>query len=547
MNQGRLILAVALSMAVFFAYAKWFAPPPPSSPAPQITATEPPGSAKVDPVQPQPPSSLSSSFLPEYPQMNGRAPDVQLENEYLQARFSSWGGILSNLVLKKYHEKPEDTSPSIDLMGLENGSGFFLTLGTPDSQAFAPYQAGSQTDKEVLFTSISPLWDIKKNFVINSDDPHLIDISVQITNKSSQAVPVDPRLWILRRQKKIEEKKGFFSFLKQPDDYLLPSHFVEGKFEAETRWDKMSAKGEKIGKIYWTSLQDRYFILALVSRLGTNNVSVQYGKEKENTVFTSMSYGSQVLQPGEKMERKFSAYLGPKKRENLKKLGVNLERSVDYGWFGFLANPLLWLLIFFHKMAPNWGLAIILLTFFVKMLLHPINKKSMDSMKAMQALQPKMKEMREKFKNDKEKLNMEVMQLFKAHKVNPMGGCLPLVIQMPVYIALYKVLWNAVELYHAPFIWFYRDLSAPDPYMISPILLGLLMAAQQKLTPQAATMDPAQQKMMTFMPIMFSAFMIFLPAGLVIYISVNTIMSVIQQYMMQKNVSFVSLWKKWRG
>ena len=167
-------------------------------------------------------------------------------------------------------------------------------------------------------------------------------------------------------------------------------------------------------------------------------------------------------------------------------------------------------------------------------------------MKAMQLLQPKLQEIKKRYPDDKPKQNDEVMKLFKTHKVNPLGGCLPMLLQMPIYIALYKVLWNAIELYHSPFLW-YRDLSAPDPYFIAPILLGLFMFLQQKLTPSATT-DPAQQKMMLIMPVMFSAFMLFLPVGLVIYIFVNTFMSVLQQFMMQRDLSFKDLLTgKWQA
>jgi len=164
----------------------------------------------------------------------------------------------------------------------------------------------------------------------------------------------------------------------------------------------------------------------------------------------------------------------------------------------------------------------------------------MKSMKEMQKLQPKLKELKEKYKNDKERINIETMKLFKAHKVNPMGGCLPMLLQFPIYIALYKVLWNSIELYRAPFFWFYQDLSAPDPYFIMPVLLGVSMWLQQKLTP-SATADPAQAKMMQIMPIMFTAFMLFLPSGLVLYIFVNTIMGVMQQWMMNKDLRFRDL------
>ena len=198
------------------------------------------------------------------------------------------------------------------------------------------------------------------------------------------------------------------------------------------------------------------------------------------------------------------------------------------------------LLQLFYKVVHNYGLAIIILTVLIKLLLNPINKKSLQSMKGMQALQPRLKEIREKYGKDKERMNTETMQLFKAHKINPMGGCLPMLLQIPIYIALYNVLWNSVELYHAPFFWFYKDLSAPDPYLITPILLGITMFIQTKMTPSASA-DPAQQKIMMIMPIMFSGFMIFLPMGLVVYILVNTGMTILQQWMYKNDIRFRDL------
>ena len=156
-------------------------------------------------------------------------------------------------------------------------------------------------------------------------------------------------------------------------------------------------------------------------------------------------------------------------------------------------------------------------------------------MKAMQQLQPRLKKLQEKYKDDKARLNQETMQLFKTHGANPAGGCLPMLLQFPVYIALYRVLWNSIELYHAPFFWFYKDLAAPDPYYITPVLLGLFMVLQQKLMPSASA-DPAQKKMMMLMPVMFAGFMLFLPMGLVLYILVNTVTSVAQQYLYNNDI-----------
>ncbi|MBU4484698.1 membrane protein insertase YidC, partial [bacterium] len=179
-------------------------------------------------------------------------------------------------------------------------------------------------------------------------------------------------------------------------------------------------------------------------------------------------------------------------------------------------------------------------TILIKILLYPISHKSMKSMKRMQQLQPQLKKIKEKYGSDKQRVNVETMQLFKTYKVNPMGGCLPMVLQFPVYIALYKVLWNSIELFQSPFFWFYKDLSAPDPYYITPILLGFAMLAQQKLTPTVSA-DPTQQKMMMLMPIMFTAFMLFLPAGLVLYILVNTLFTIAQQWMNNNDIKVMDL------
>ena len=200
----------------------------------------------------------------------------------------------------------------------------------------------------------------------------------------------------------------------------------------------------------------------------------------------------------------------------------------------------------FYSVIRNWGIAIILLTVFVKLLMNPLTVKSMKQMKEMQKLQPQLAALKGKHQNDKQRLNMETMQLFKTHKVNPMGGCLPILLQMPIYIALYKVLYNSIELYHAPFFWFYKDLSAPDPYFILPVLLGISMVAQQKLTP-SASVDPAQRQMMMIMPVMFTAFMLFLPLGLVVYIFVNTVMSVAQQWMYQKGIRWRDVFRRFKS
>jgi YidC/Oxa1 family membrane protein insertase len=341
-----------------------------------------------------------------------------------------------------------------------------------------------------------------------------------------------------------QNRSGWFSFLQGPPDQWNPVHLKEASFVHETDIDSLGGVHEARGTIPWAGLADRYFLLGILATQDAKMNHALWGRH-EQVLYSSLSYGGVVLAPGQTLSQQFGFYAGPKLKSELQAAGHQLGKSVDYGFFGFVAEPLVWLLSLFYKGIQNWGLAILALTIFVKMLLHPINKKSLESMKAMQKLAPEMKKLQEKFKEDKAQLQTEMMNLFKAHKVNPMGGCLPMLVQMPVYFALYQVLWNAVELYHAPFFGFYKDLSAPDPYMISPVLLGIVFYYQQKLNPQAATMDPAQQKIMQIMPLTFVALMVFLPFGLVLYILANTLMSVIQQAMITHDTTTWSWFKKY--
>ena len=557
MQSSRTILAVVLSLAVLIAYYTWFAPPASKPPSSQPRQGAPPWNGPLglgptkpgQPVEPAEPGQLVPDPMGSPPAKTAPLREIIFENDQIKAVFSTKGGVLKHWVLKNFHTGASVSSPLIDLLNHEGeGDAFQLSLEGGTVPSMPIYTIESEKERELTLSWRSQEIEIRKKVVLlhSEVNPYILDYTLEIVNRGAEPVELEPRLWLGRRQKPIKSNGGFFSFLKGPLDLYMPALFVDGKLKVETNWDKLPAKKEEIGKIYWSGLTDRYFLMGFIAREGTDGISVVYGKSADGEVASSLSYGQVTLNPGEKLQKRFSAYLGPKKREELKPLGVNLEKSVDYGWVCFLALSILWLMIFFHKIIPNWGVAIIVLTFFIKLLLHPVNKKAMQSMKAMQKLQPRLQELRTKYKDSKEKLNMEMMLLFKTHKVNPMGGCLPMLIQMPVYIALYKVLYNAIELYHAPFFWFYRDLSAPDPYLITPILLGILMALQQKLTP-VASMDPAQQKMMMIMPLMFSAFMIFLPSGLVIYIMVNTIMSVIQQYMIHREMSFWDLLKKVRS
>ncbi len=285
--------------------------------------------------------------------------------------------------------------------------------------------------------------------------------------------------------------------------------------------------------VKWLGVDTRYFVLALVpegDRTGAQVTTVP--EASAPTVRGSLAIPTEGKRD---VVVKTKVYFGPKNMEQLRSLDPVLVDAIDFGWTSFLAVPLLQSLKWIHSYLPNYGLAIIILTFLIKMLLLPLTYKSMKSMAKIAKLQPQLTALREKYKDDKEKLNAEMMSFMRTNGYNPVGGCLPILLQMPIFFALYRVLFNSMELYQAPFIGWIHDLSAPDPFFVLPVLLTGLMYFQQKLSPNTAT-DPTQQKMMQFMPVMFGVFMILLPAGLNIYMVVNSATSIAQQWVLNKKL-----------
>ena len=312
--------------------------------------------------------------------------------------------------------------------------------------------------------------------------------------------------------------EGPMSFVGEEIEYDYPE---EGK---------VVAHGEGLK---WTSLQSKHFIAALIPRSGAGGAEVRLLGKTE----TLSEYAAIVpFSRGGSVEAAFDVYVGPKAVEHLEALGVGLEDSLDYGMFAFIAKPLMSILRALHAVAGNWGVAIILLTILVKIIFYPLTHVSMRNMKEMQKLQPRIAQLREIYKDDKTRLNEQTMGLYKEHKVNPMMGCLPMLIQIPVFFGLYEALLVSIELRDAPFFGWVTDLSAQDPYHVYTVLMGASMFLQQKMTPTAG--DPTQAKMMMFMPIIFTGMFIFypVPVGLVIYWLVNNLLSIAQQFYVNRSV-----------
>ena len=273
------------------------------------------------------------------------------------------------------------------------------------------------------------------------------------------------------------------------------------------------------------ALSGHYFSLAMINRAEILPELSAAVDPATKAAIAKLSYP--VINRASEYNIKYTAFMGPKDLDILKKVDPQMTASVDFGWFSWLAIVLFDILRWLYSLVHNYGIAIILLTLLVRMVVLPFNLMSYRSMKAMQVIQPEIKALREKYKDDQAKLNSEMMAFMKEHKVNPLGGCLPMLLQFPIFIALYRVFGQSIDLYQAPFGWWIHDLSLKDPYYILPVVMGVVFFFQTKLTP--STMEPAQQKVMMFMPILFSFFMAGLPSALTLYMCVSTIFGFVQQ------------------
>ncbi len=456
-----------------------------------------------------------------------------------RAKISNIGPSIKEFLLKRYYKTPEKDSGWVDLIPPELKSIRPLTLGFDviDNSPFIynPDKLGLKVEKNtqvLVFTANSKGLRIKKLFYFHPDS-YKIDVLIKVKNLRKSPVKgsfIVKLITVLPDHKKTR----YYS-------HLGLSAFVRN----ELKEIKLNKKGQKkliTGDIRWLACESRYFMMAVVPDMDNGIFEVKrFGSNLLTGYYKSHSL---VIPASKEVEHRFVLYIGPKEIPTLKKVGYHLDRIVDFGWTDFIARPLLYVLRFFYRYTHNYGVAIILLTILVKILFWPLTHKSYESMKQMQKIQPLMEKIKEKYKDDRERLNKEMMNLYRTYKVNPFSGCLPIIVQIPVFFALYRVLCDAIELRHAPFILWINDLSAPDrlfrfsfhvPFMSPPygipvltLLMGATMYIQQKMSPQPG--DPSQAKMMMLLPVIFTVMFINFPSGLVLYWLVNNILSIIQQY-----------------
>jgi len=526
MEQRNMILAFVLSMLVLVAWQAVF-PPDKSHVKPTETSQSASNTPSASPAQP---ASVTSS-APDASQATtaktkqikaGQAASKDLalvRNDVLTLKINTQGAITA-AIARHYRQTIKPDSPPVMILDNSGEHPLYINSGIlgqplPEFAVDSDTQGKDQGTLRLKSTlADGSVWTRTISLVPGSYEVKVVD---QVSGNGKremfrQVVAHSPN----RKKSRVYQYAG-------------PISLFDGKL-VENSYDELDKKGsvKEQTRGGWTAVMDHYFIAALI---GNSNTSYNYYFKGDGD-----TYQAGVLSTGEQTAKgtTFTSdiYLGPKATPIMSKLGVGLERSVDYGWFAVIAKPLHNLLIWLHGYLGNYGLCIIVLVLMIKTVFYWPTKKSYESMASMRKLQPEVQRVRDMYGDDRQKMGQEMMALYKKHKVNPMGGCLPMVIQVPVFFALYKSLLVSIELRQAPFYGWIHDLSAMDPYYVLPVVMGASMLVQQRLNP--APPDPLQAKVMKFLPVIFTFMFLFFPSGLVIYWLVNNILSIAQQWYILK-------------
>lgn len=468
---------------------------------------------------------------------------IRVITDVLNVEISEIGGDIIKYDLLDYPLNLKEKNKPIGILTSNFENLFVAQSGllshnpeTPGDKALfkfkeSEYAIGDDNTLEVsLFWENSDLISVKKTYIFHRGE-YLVDVIHTVENKKLENWKGSQYRQLKRRNK--EDENASMLIYTYTGGVLYSE---EEKYEKIT-FDDMENRDTKLSrntKNGWASIIQHYFLSAWIPEREEINHYYSIAVPGEKYIL-GLSSPAKVANKGETIEFRSKLYVGPKIQGKLENIATGLELTVDYGVLTILAKPLFWLLEKMYSFFGNWGLAIILVTFLIKLFFYKLSEASYKSMANMRRLQPRLQAMKERFGDDRQKLNQAMMELYKKEKINPLGGCLPVVIQIPVFIALYWVLLESVELRQAPFIFWINDLSSADPFFVLPLLMGITMFIQQKLNP--APIDPIQQKVMMVLPVMFTVFFAFFPSGLVLYWVVNNTLSIIQQWFITKRIA----------
>ncbi|NOY66254.1 MAG: membrane protein insertase YidC [Gammaproteobacteria bacterium] len=514
-------------------------PSPSVIPADNVIAT--PSSPNDVPV-------ASQSLKPESPTISGEsnkldsAGQIHVVTDYLDVYLDKIGGDIRRVALKKFpieKDKPEDpfvlmTDKGAKLFVAQSGFAMSKGAGPSHKAVFSSakdsyaLEEGKDNLQVVLTWSDASGVKVTKTYTFHRAS-HLIDINNKVENGSTTSWEGSFYKQQQRTQFGQESQSMFMMRTYMGGVIYTPEELYEKISFSDMVDQDLDRKNIKGG---WIGMMQHYFVGAWIPPADEIN---SFSSSVINYRYYLRMVGQLItIEPSESKEFKSQYYAGPKDQNVLGELSPGLELTADYGFLTIIAKPLFWLLNIFYGIFGNWGWAIIFLTVTIKLVFFKLSETSYRSMANMRKLQPRMKALKERHGDDRQKMNQSLMELYKKEKINPLGGCLPILVQIPVFISLYWVLMEAVELRQAPFMLWINDLSVQDPYYILPVFMGITMLIQQRLNP--APLDPVQAKVMMALPLVFTVFFLFFPAGLVLYWVVNNTLSIAQQYVITKRV-----------
>lgn len=531
MNSNRSLLIMGLLLVSFLMFTQWQQDYNPELQAQRQAQTQQAAQSGDVPAASQTHSAIA--------EQSTKGKTITLESDVLRLTVDTLGGDVVDSQLLKFNAALHSNTPFELLQSGEKiqyiaQSGLVGKHGIDTNQGRAQYQVSGENfrladDQESLsvdFVLEKEGVTYTKTFTLKRGS-YDVAVNYRIQNRTGETLEVQPYGQIKH------------TLIESSGNFAMPTYTGGAYSSSETNYkkysfDEMAKSNLSVDtKAGWAAILQHYFVSAWIPN-----------QDAENNLYTRTSNGVGTIgyrgpitqiAPNSEVTIKSNLWTGPKDQDAMAAAANHFDLTVDYGWAWFIAKPLFLLLTFIQSLVSNWGLAIIGVTIVVKTILYPLTKAQYTSMAKMRMLQPRIQEMRERFGDDRQRMSQEMMKLYKEEKVNPMGGCLPILLQMPIFIALYWTFMEAVELRHAPFFGWIHDLSAQDPYYILPVLMGASMFLLQKMSPTPVA-DPVQQKVMNFMPVIFSVFFLWFPSGLVLYWLTSNLITIAQQWLIYRNL-----------
>jgi YidC/Oxa1 family membrane protein insertase len=537
MDTQRIIAFIIFSFSTLLLWESWQSY---DNPQPAIEVQASKGNQQVEPANaelPQPGQLLkpNTTELADSGQI-AQGARARIITDVIDAEIDANGGDLRKVVLSRYRQNDAAEQPFV-LLEERPGRNYFAQMGfvggtlpthkTVFELVPGEYRLkdGQNEIKVVLRASLNNA-DVVRTYKFQRGS-YVVDVETQIINRGAAVVEGFPYYQILRHGQPPEGESALMHTFTGPALYTDVGKFQKVSFEDISKGKTEFVKEAKDG---WISLVQHHFVSAWVTTDPADASQREFYTRAvgDNEYSAGMIFPVIKLNPGDEKTVSMRLYAGPQELEKIKSLAPGLDLVVDYGWLTILAYPIFILLNWINKLVINWGVSIILLTILIKLVFYPLSAAGYKSMAKMRKLAPRLQNLKERYGDDRQKLHEGMMKIYQEEKINPMGGCLPILVQIPVFIALYWVLMGAVELRQAPFALWIQDLSKPDPYYVLPVIMAITSFIQVKLSP--ASPDPVQQKVMMAMPVIFSVMFLFFPAGLVLYWLVNNVLSILQQW-----------------